>query len=169
MYEPSFQNRFSQEKETIKEIISHFLLKTRIMKAVYICIPVFVLCNIILTFLSSEYLLLQQILLIGFLVSLIFIGLGILETKIKNTPKYADQSMANISINNESIDWKLGDKTKIFKTRKIFAFFETENYIVIIPNVYTSTLVILKKSAFMTGTSDEFISFLKSKAIRCIK
>lgn len=169
MYEPSFQNRFSQEKETIKEIISHFLLKTRIMKAVYICIPVVVLCNIALPLLSSAFLPLQKILLIGFLASLGLIGLGVLEILIANTPKYSDQSMSNVSINSESIEWKLGDKTKTFKTQKVIAFLETENYIVLVPNAYTSILVILKKSAFTTGTSDEFISFLKSKAIRCIK
>lgn len=169
MYEPLFQNRFSQEKETIKEIISHFLLKTRIMKTEYICIPVVVLCNIALPLLSSAFLSLQKILLIGFLASLGLIGLGVLEIIIANTPKHSDQSMSNVSINGDSIEWKLGDKTKTFKTRKVIAFLETENYIVLVPNAYTSILVILKKSAFVTGTSEEFISFLKSKAIKCIK
>ena len=169
MHEPSFQNKFAYDKQTIKEIISHFLLKTRVMKAIYICIPIFVICNIALLLLSNAYLPLQKILLISFLVSLIFIGLGIIETKMANTPKYADQSMSNVSINSESIDWKLGDKTKTFKTKKVFAFLETENYIVLIPNIYTSTLVVLKKSSFTNGTSEEFISFLKGKAIKCIK
>ena len=169
MHEPSFQNKFAYDKQTIREIITHFMLKTKIMKAVYIAIPVFALSNVVLMLLSSEFWYFQKILLIGFLVSLIFIGLGIVETIMANTPKYADQNMSNVSINSESIDWKLGDKTKTFKTKKVFAFLETENYIVLIPNIYTSTLVVLKKSSFTNGTSEEFISFLKGKAIRCIK
>ena len=168
MHEPLFQNKFAYDKQTIKEIISHFLLKTRVMKAIYICIPIFVICNIALSLLSSAYLPLQKILLIGFLVSLIFIGLGILETMLVNTPKYADQSISNVSVDDESIDWKFGDKAKIYKTRKVLAFFETENYIVFIPNIYTSNLVILKKNSFTVGTSEEFVSFLKSKGVKVL-
>lgn len=169
MKEPLFHNSFAYEKQTIREIITHFMLKTKIMKAVYIAIPVFALSNVVLMLLSSEFWHFQKILIITFLVSLGFIGLGILETKITNTPKFVDQSISNVLIYDQSIDWKWGKKAKIYNVRKIFAFFETKNYIVLIPSLASSTFIVLKKISFTIGTSEEFIAFLKSNGVRAMK
>ena len=68
--------------------------------------------------------------------------------------------MSIVTVSENEVQWKNGEKTKTFNPKKIYAFYETKNYIVMTSGLGSSDLI-LKKDAFSVGNCEDFIKFLK--------
>ena len=174
MNELLFYNSFTYDKEMAKETANHLYLKTKLMKLAYASLALGVIFFMILplikeTFpeLGELYSFIAPFILVCLIVSVCCFTVSYFSMIVQGSKKQAD-SMCIITVNENEIKWTKGEKTKTYNPKKIYAFYETENYIVAAAGLSTSEMI-FKKNAFSVGSSEEFIKFLKKNGAYQIK
>ena len=174
MNEPLFYNSFTYSKEMAKETANHLYLQTKLMKIVYATLAleavffmVWPLIKDALVELREIYSFMMPFFYVCWIVSVVSFSLSYLLGITRGSKKQAD-AMCIITISENEVKWKQGEKTKTYNPKKIYAFYETENYIVVAAGLNTSEMI-YKKDAFSVGNSEEFVEFLKKNGAHQIK
>ncbi len=174
MNEPLFCNSFTYDKKMATETTLHLYFKTKMMKLAYASmafgIVFFMLLPQIIEALpefEKFYSFIASTICVCFLIS-IFCFVLLYFLMINQGSKTSDEAMSIVTVSENEIQWKKGEKTKTFNPKKIYAFYETKNYIVAAAGLGSNDMI-LKKDAFSVGTSEDFIKFLKKNGSFQIK
>ena len=166
MNEPLFYNRFTYNKAMAKETTTHLYFKTKMMKLAYALLIMGILSSLLVSQATKTLPELEKI--FNFMASLVCVAWLICVCcivlsyfiMINKSSKSPDEAMSIVTVSENEVQWKNGEKTKTFNPKKIYAFYETNNYIVMTSGLGSSDMI-LKKDAFSVGNSEDFIKFLK--------
>ena len=168
MNEPLFENRHQRDKKTAIEITKFLIFQTKLIKAVYIIAAITGVLTLITFFVQKRQFSDLSISIFTYVYAALLMALMYVVLKNSNVPKEQVCEEA-FSVNETQIEWSLGGYTSIYSIGDIGAFYETENYIVILPKKRCKMFPALRKDGFTVGNSEEFINLLKKNKIQQTK
>ena len=171
-----FENQYERTKDFHKEIISYSFFKRPLIMAVYIVLAlIFVLC--ILSMLFPGVFPFDNI--AGIYLPFLVIVVVVMIVRYVRTVEISHKRDLEIN-NNEPVEAKMiltndaietcrvnSESKNHISYQSIKKIISTHNYYVLLTEA--KHYVVFKKDGFITGTPDEFLSFIKSKIIKGAK
>lgn len=166
MNEPLFKNNFTRDESTAIEIVKGMLLLTFIMKIVYVVFAISLLSTLLIAIFQNRltYLFSWTNMTTYVLLPLLLV-LMCVTLKSKNTPK-GGKSDESFSITNDEMVWISSGDTRTYAINDIAMYYDTKDYILVIPKGRAHMIPAIKKDSFTLGSAEEFIEFLRLKGIK---
>lgn len=169
MNEPLFKNSFIRDKSTANEIVKGMLLLTFIMKVVYVAFAISLVSTLVIAIVQSR---IASLFSISNITTYIFLPLLLVfmcvVLKVRNTPK-GGQSEESFVITDGEIIWTSFNEKRTYAVKDIAMYYDTKDYIIIIPKGRAAMIPAIKKDSFTLGSTEDFIEFLKFKGIKMQK
>lgn len=169
MNEPLFKNSFVRDKSTANEIVKGMLLLTFMMKVVYVAFAISLVSTLVIAIVQSR---IASLFSITNITTYVFIPLLLIfmcvVLKVRNTPK-SGQGEESFVITDDEMIWTSGISTQTYAINNIAMYYDTKDYIIIIPKGRNHMFPAIKKDSFTLGNAEDFIEFLKSKGIKVQK
>ena len=164
--EALFENSYVRNKELVKELYRYFYLHRKLLFISYVLLFVGFIANLLLYILGNEINLVAVIMVPSlYLFQFLRYLLQVNAVVKRDKEVFGDGITVDTVVTEESIQVTASNgavnKLEYINVKKAVS---TKNLILL--RTKANLVYILKKDSFTKGTSDEFITFLKSKGIK---
>lgn len=167
-----FENRYTRDEQTAKEIYKYWYFRRPIFIALYVILALYIpacIFGLMFDFEDAREFIAPVIMAIVAPVMMFVSYRSQVSTMVKRDREMAQggEVVCEVSVSDEEFAvTSLGNRTaiKIYNAKKAYI---TTNYIVVL--TAARLMVILKKDGFTLGDAESFISFLREKGIHILK